>query len=91
MNFPEIEQAFKQFTLECLDLAIADDNGNVVEKGSPALIPWDDPYPVFSGVSLEDEEDATDVKKPDESAGKLQILSVLTNVWHSYHTWHIVI
>lgn len=56
----EIDRAFKQFVLECMDLTSTDPNGFIVTKEGEGAdhtpIPWDDPYPYFKGMMTKEDK-----------------------------------
>ena len=55
--FTEIDHAFKQFVMECMDLTTVDEKGNVVPSQGSKLIPWDDPYHYFKGLPVTEEQE----------------------------------
>ena len=46
----EVDQAFRQFVLEYMDITEVDAEGNIIPPGKSSQrdIPWDDPYPFYT-------------------------------------------
>ena len=60
----EIDHAFKQFVMECMELPDVDEDGNVIPVNQgPKLIPWDDPYHYFKGLPVTEEQELDDERQ----------------------------
>ena len=60
----EIDHAFKQFVMECMELPDVDEDGNIIPVNQgPKLIPWDDPYHYFKGLPVAEEQEPDDERQ----------------------------